>query len=273
MSINLNYFDAHNHFQDSRLAPLRTKIVADVLASGVKSMLVNGSCEDDWHSVLELAQTYKWIIPAFGYHPWYLESATPEWRTKLEFFLDAVPATIGEIGLDRRKRGLDFEKQCEFFRLQLETATERNLCASIHCIDAWGALLEILSKTKSSERGFLLHSYGGSIELIPILIKLGAFFSFPGYYLNDTKNSKLATFKHIPIERVLLETDAPDQLLPIALDGYDIKDQVQQRRLNHPANISSVYSGFAAAMDISLDDLSTQIEKNYRSLFGDWMRS
>jgi TatD DNase family protein len=271
MNSSLNYFDAHNHFQDSRLTPFRKKIVSDILAGGITSMVVNGSSEEDWQDVLELAQTYKWIVPAFGYHPWYLESVTQKWRTKLEDLLDSIPSTIGEIGLDRRKRGLDFEKQLEFFRIQLEIAGERNLPTSIHCIEAWGALLSTLASTKIPERGFLVHSYGGSIELIPSLVKLGAFFSFPGYYLNENKTLKLSTFKYIPLERILIETDAPDQLLPIELDSYNLNNQ--DLRLNHPCNIISVYKGLSLAMDVSLEKLSEQIEKNYRSLFGDCMRS
>ena len=271
MNINLNYFDAHNHLQDLRLTPFRSKIVVEISAAGIKSMVVNASSQEDWQDVLELARSHQWIVPAFGLHPWYLESATPKWRTNLEDLLDAIPSTIGEIGLDRRKRGLDFEKQLEFFRIQLGIAGERDLSTSIHCIDAWGALLSALTTSKIPERGFLLHSYGGSIELIPSLTKLGAFFSFPGSYLNETKIAKLATFKHIALERILIETDAPDQLLPIELDSYNLTSH--DLRLNHPSNIIAVYKGLASALNISLEKLCEQVEKNYRSLFGNCMRS
>ena len=120
MNIGINYFDAHNHLQDLRLTPFRSKIVTEILAAGIKGMVVNGSSQEDWQDVLELARSYEWIVPAFGLHPWYLESATSEWQTNLENLLDSIPSTIGEIGLDRRKRGLNFEKQLEFFRIQLE---------------------------------------------------------------------------------------------------------------------------------------------------------
>ena len=70
-------------------------------------------------------------------------------------------------------------------------------------------MLEILESKPLPNRGFLLHSYSGSAELIPRLAALGAYFSFSGYFLHERKQSIRNTFTKIPPERLLIETDAP----------------------------------------------------------------
>ena len=92
--------------------------------------------------------------------------------------LDAHSAAVGEIGLDRWKEGLNYEGQEDVFVTQLRIAAERNLPASIHCLKAWGRILELLQEGPVPERGFLLHSYGGPTEMVQAFAQLGAYFSF-----------------------------------------------------------------------------------------------
>jgi TatD DNase family protein len=83
---------------------------------------------------------------------------------------------------------------------------------------------------------------------------------------------KLAVFEHVPPDRLLLETDAPDQPLPEALNRYDLPANTDGRMLNHPANIRAVYEGFAAARGLELGTLGEQVERNFRALFGSVLR-
>lgn len=266
------YFDAHNHIHAPNIQSDGERIIDDIRAKGVSGMVSNGTCQGDWSKLLEIATRHTCIIPAFGYHPWFIDQATKDWQMELESFLDILPATIGEIGLDRSKKGIDFENQQLFFRSQLEIAKQRSLAVTIHCTEAWGALVETLSNTRHKS-GFLLHSYSGSVELIPSLLKLGAFFSFPGSYLHEKKQKRCATFSQIPIERILIETDSPHQRLPELLDSYQLKDQASNTIINHPGNLISIYRGFAEIFNVEIERLSEQIEKNYHSLFGTWARS
>src|ERR1019366_5990338 len=126
----------------------------------------------------------------------------------------------------------------------LQIAAARNLPVSIHCLQAWGRLHELLRDHPRPARGFVLHSFGGPAEMIPAFAKLGAYFSFPGYFLHERKPRQRETFRQVPPDRLLIETDAPDQPLPdekvlhplVAADG---------RPLNHPANLVAVYAGLA----------------------------
>ena len=132
------------------------------------------------------------------------------------------------------------------FTTQLDLASQRNLPLSIHCLKAWGPLIEILESRPLPQRGFLMHSYSGSAELIPRLAKLGAYFSFSGYFLHPRKQNVRDAFSSVPLDRLLIETDAPDMLPP-----HDCVDHPLEKHLNHPANISKIYDEASKFLDLS----------------------
>ena len=263
----MRFHDAHNHLQDDRFAANRTNIVEAARAAGVARMVVNGSCEQDWPIVRELAGQFPEVLPSFGYHPWYLHERTSEWQRVLVEFLDRTPSVVGEIGLDRWKPGLSYEGQEDAFAWQLRLAAERNLPASIHCLQAWGRLHELLRDTPRPARGFLLHSYGGSKEMVEPLAKLGAYFSFPGYFMHERKVKQREAFRAVPLDRLLIETDAPDQLLPDAHNRFPLPD-ASGKPLNHPANLPAIYEFVAGERGLSIPEFTAQIEENFMKLFG-----
>ena len=164
--MNFRLYDAHNHLQDDRLAPHREAILAALQKEGVAGMVVNGSCEADWPEVLALARQHTQVIPSFGYHPWYVKERSPDWQEALVRHLEAAPSAMGEVGLDRWVKDYDLEQQREVFVWQLRLAAERNLPVSIHCLQAWGPLLDALRAAPRPSCGFLLHSCGGAPELV-----------------------------------------------------------------------------------------------------------
>lgn len=264
----MRLYDAHNHLQDERLAPCLETVMERVTKAGVTRMVVNGAGEGDWPAVLALARRYPQVLPSFGYHPWYVQERTAHWQSNLIQFLDLIPSAIGEIGLDRWKEGLDLPAQEEVFLWQLRLAAERNLPASIHCLQAWGRLHDILRAEPLPRCGFVLHSYGGPRELIVPLAKLGAYFSLPGYYAHERKSKQRETFRHVPRERLLIETDAPDQLLPDERNAYPLTDARTGKSLNHPANLSAVYQFAAELLAEPVEKLAAQVEANFLRVFG-----
>ena len=230
-------------------------------------MVVNGCCEEDWPAVAALAEAHRQVLPSFGYHPWCIHERSDHWEAELNRMLDAHPAAVGEIGLDRWKEGLNYEGQEDVFVTQLRIAAERNLPASIHCLKAWGRILELLQEGPVPERGFLLHSYGGPTEMVQAFAQLGAYFSFPGYFLRAAKGRQREAFKSVPADRLLIETDAPDQRLPDALNAYPLTDSAGEP-MNHPANLPVVYQGVAKILETPLVALAEQVEDNFERLFG-----
>lgn len=248
--------DAHNHLQDARFDGIRSRVIAEMLEASITHCVVNGTSPSDWPHVAHLAQKYPdFIIPSFGLHPW--QKPTEHWLDDLLHYLDTTPhACLGECGLDRWIKDYDLDQQKEIFTTQLEIATERNLPLSIHCLKAWGTLIDILASHTLPERGFLLHSYGGSVELVPRLAELGAYFSFSGYFLHSRKSKVIEAFQAVPAERLLLETDAPDMLPPDHASSHPLAEGV-----NHPANLSLIAETISKEIDTSL------IESNFHQFF------
>jgi len=267
--ITLRFYDAHNHLQDERLRPHREAVMATAAEAGVVTMVVNGSCEEDWPEVATLAREFPQVIPSFGYHPWYVRQRTPDWQKNLVRQLDQVPSAVGEIGLDRWIRDHDLPQQEEVFVRQLRLAAERDRPVSIHCLQAWGRLFELLQAGPRPRRGFLLHSYGGPQEMVGPLAGLGAFFSLPGYFAHERKRRQRETFRHVPPDRLLIETDAPDQLLPQERNPRPLLDPASGKALNHPANLSAVYEFAAELLGEPLAVLAGMVEENFQRLFGD----
>jgi TatD DNase family protein len=263
----VRFCDAHNHLQDERFAKNRGEVVATAVGQGVTRMVVNGSCEEDWPLVRDLAKEFPQVLPSFGYHPWYLHERTPDWKERLAQFLEAAPSAVGEIGLDRWKPELPYEGQEEAFVWQLGVAAKRNLPASIHCMQAWGRMHDLLRDNPRPARGCLLHSYGGSKEMVGPLARLGAYFSFPGYFMHERKARQREAFRVVPLDRLLIETDAPDQLLPDAANRFPLNDAAG-KAINHPANLAAVYEFVAKERRMALGSFGSQIEENFLRLFG-----
>ncbi len=280
-------FDAHNHLQDERFGGHTEALLSMARQSGVQRMVVNGACESDWPDVARLARSHPMVLPSFGLHPWYVGERSPDWRDRLRSHLIECPESgLGEIGLDRWMldnpdrwrcyRGADcafagepatLAEQEDAFSTQLDLAVELNRPVSIHCLQAFGRLRELLG-AKRMPHGFLLHSYGGPAEMIPEFTRLGGYFSFPGYFLHARKSRQRDVFRKVPFDRLLVETDAPDQLPPAEYAPHPCS-RTDGRPLNHPANLPAIYAGLATVLDRPLGELQEQVACNFRRLFGE----
>jgi TatD DNase family protein len=277
-------FDAHNHLQDDRLKAHLPDIFPVLRDEGIAAMVVNGSSEEDWPDVLALAKAHpSLIVPSFGLHPWHVSTRSADWQRNLEQMLDAIPSAVGEIGLDewildraKRKQRHEhaeelpepapMEVQEEIFVAQLRIAADRNLPVSIHCLQAWGRLIELLRRERRPVRGFVLHSFGGPKEMIQELAESGAYFSLPGYYAHERKERQREAFRHVPLHRLLIETDAPDQSLPDALNRYALTD-AHGKSINHPGNLRAVYELAARITGTRLERVVEIVAENFARIF------
>lgn len=267
MNYPFSIYDAHNHLEDSRLSSQLDAIVEGIRAVPVRKMVVNGTQESDWDAVLQLAAKYDWVIPSIGLHPWYVANKSAGWQDRFERILDSRPCAIGEIGLDRWIENHDINAQEEAFRWQLQQAARRNVPVSIHCLKAWGILYEILNSETLPKSGFLIHSFGGPAEMAPQFAELGGYFSLSGYFAHERKARQRDAFRQVPLDRLLLETDAPDMLPPPSLQLHFLSDS-RGAELNHPANIAAVYEFAAELYNVPMEELAVQIEANFRQIFG-----
>lgn len=259
----LHWTDAHNHLQDPRLGD-PGPVIAAMKSAGVVRCVVNATREDDWQAVGNLATLEaEFISPAFGIHPWQAHTVKGGWQERLKARLENHPqASIGECGLDQWISHPPIEVQRPVFIDQLRLARGMERPLTIHCLKAWGALFEAFAEVPPPGR-FLMHSFGGSMETARRLVPLGACFSFSGHFLHPRKRAVLEVFRHLPPDRILLETDAPDMLPPGGTISHPLPDH-----LNHPANLPAIGLALAAALGMSPGDLAELTRENARRLFG-----
>jgi TatD DNase family protein len=125
----------------------------------------------------------------------------------------------------------------------------------------------VIASGRGPAPGFLLHSYGGPVEMIDRFARLGAYFSFPGYFLQERKARQREVFRKVPIDRLLVETDAPDQLPPEGFRPFEVPAAADGAILNHPANLPAIQAGLAAFLGHEPEAFSEQLEANFRRLF------
>src|SRR5690606_13087771 len=92
----------------------------------------------------------------------------------------------------------------------------------------------------------------------------GAYFSISGYFAQERKAKQREVFRHVPPERLLIETDAPDMAPPPEWSRYALGEE----KLNHPANIVAVYEFVAELLELPVEALAGQVEANFARLFG-----
>ncbi|QQL44790.1 TatD family hydrolase [Sulfuriroseicoccus oceanibius] len=263
--------DAHNHLHFAELAPARETLSQWAEATGITRMIVNGTTVDDWPRVQQLATNYPDLVrPAFGLHPWHITSRPANWLDQLERLLQATPqASIGECGLDRWIQPHDLDDQLHVFRAHLDLAHRLERPLTIHCLKAWGPLVDTLRSNPLPPAGFLVHAFSGSAETAKELTKLGAYFSFSGYFLHPRKESIRQTYREaIPRDRILIETDAPSMPLPTDLVAYELPPDTDGHPVNHPGNLIAVRNGLADLLELDHAELDSLLESNFTQLFG-----
>jgi TatD DNase family protein len=255
--------DCHNHLQNSIFQDRLGVVLPRALDAGVLGMAVNGVAESDWPAVLSLARSYSCLFPFLGLHPWYMEGRSRDWLEILESYLLMVPAGVGEIGLDRWIKSENEKAQEEAFRAQLKLARRLGRPANVHCLKAWGWFLEVMKIEKALPCGFVLHAYGGPVEFIEPLAAMGARFSFAGNVLDERKTRMQSAFKATPLDRLLLETDAPDLLPPEPYQPYAHAGE-DGRLKNDPAHLAVFFPALARLRGMEPEALAAALWENSR---------
>jgi TatD DNase family protein len=257
-------YDAHLHLAASSLLPYTEEICSTLSTIGVQRVICNGTCPEDWPDVLRLARKHPIILPAVGLHPWKVSEVNNDWKRDFIDCLDNSAAAVGEIGLDQWIKGHDIKNQQDAFRFQLEEAAKRNRPVSIHCLRAVNPLMETLRESPLPERGVHLHAYNGPAKLVDEFLSLGTYFSFNAGQLKPGSKRVLENLRSVPMEKLLIETDAPDFLPIPEYRSHNLEDP----SANHPANIIDAYRAIAQAIQVDPEEMAEQVAKNFQKFFG-----
>ena len=253
----LKYIDVHTHLCDPIIKNRFSEVRSAYLDAGIIYVVDSGCCKNTSYECSENANNFKEVYFTAGIHPEYAgQTPIGEESFLSELGKHSKCIAIGEIGLDYHYGKEHKDRQIELFKSQLKIANELSLPVVIHSRDACKDTFDIIKENISIlKNGFLMHCYSESKEIAKELVKLGAYFSFGGS--STFKNSKKAeVIKEIPLDRLLIETDAPF-LTPEPLRG----------RPNESKNVVHTYSFIAKTLNLTECELTEICFNNFKKLF------
>jgi TatD DNase family protein len=272
-------FDSHCHLHDARIAD-PDRLIVRARAAGVRGFLLAGVDAPGWDDEARLAARHPDVAVSLGIHPQRVAelddaagddmlaalaealersraSTAPSAQARLEE--GAVRAcAVGEIGLDAvGERRASLARQERLFRAQLALASRHQLPVALHVLGAGAhtAAIAVLSEA-GVPWGGVLHSCSASAELVRDYLALGLSISFAGAISNANARKTHAAARAVPPERLLVETDAPDQTPAPHCPGP-----------NEPAFLAAVVDALARARGENAAALAAYSEANARRLF------
>lgn len=249
-------YDSHCHLDAPEFDPDRPAVVARARAAGVVRQLVPAVARSGWAKLRDLCAAVPGLRPAYGLHPMYLDQHAPEDLEALADWLARErPAAVGECGLDFFVEGLDPETQRHYFRGQLALARRFDLPVVLHARRAVDEVIAALRAT-GGLRG-VVHSWSGSPEQARQLFALGFCLGIGGPVTYPRAKRLRGLVATMPIDCLLLETDAPDQ-----------PDAGHRGQRNEPAHLMEVLRTVAALRGEPEEALADATRANAERLFG-----
>lgn len=202
--------DSHSHFDVAAFDHDRAAAHARALAAGVDRQILPAVDAHSWPRLREVCHELPGLHPAYGLHPVYLETHRRHDLDDLGDWLERErPVAVGECGLDYFVDSLDREEQQHYFDGQLALARDFDLPLIVHARRAVDAAIASIRRFKGV-RG-VVHSFSGSPEQAAQLHGLGWMLGIGGPVTYERANRLRKLVATMPLEQLLLETDAPDQ--------------------------------------------------------------
>ncbi len=247
-------FDSHAHYDDTRFDNSRDELLLEISQNGVCGIINCGTDIDTSAFSVSLAEKYDFVYAAVGYHPESVNDKTVfDERQMRNLINNKRTVAIGEIGLDYYWDTTFKQKQIEMFEKQLIFANEHSLPVIIHDREAHGDTLELIKKHKPKG---VLHCFSGSVEMAKEAVNLGLYIGFGGVLTFKNSKKAVEVAEAIPLESILLETDAP-YLAP----------EPNRGKLNRSDYIEFVAKKLADIKNIDYDEVLNQTLKNTKKLF------
>lgn len=247
--------DSHCHLDVDAFDADRDAVLARARAAGVQAQIVPAINAASWPGIRALCRGHADLFPAFGLHPMFLSDHRPSDLLALERWLEAKnPVAVGECGLDFFVDGLDAELQRRYFTRQLELAKAFDLPVIIH---ARRAVEEVIARVRriGGLRG-VVHSYSGSAEQARQLWNLDFMLGIGGPVTYPRAQRLRRLVAAMPIEYLLLETDAPDQ-----------PDADWRGQRNEPARLPRIIDAVAELRDAPALAIADATRANAERLF------
>jgi len=257
----MELIDSHAHIDFPQFAEDRDAMLQRAREAGVQALLAIGTGPGPakLDAALPYAERHDWIYTSVGIHPHEAKEATPEHFSQLSQ-LARHPKVIawGEIGLDYFYDHSPRDVQANVFRTQMELAHAAKLPIVIHCRDAWDDCLALIEQHwKHTGIGGILHCFTSTLDHAKRGLDMGFLISFAGNSTYPKAQSIRDVAKALPVDRVLIETDAPF-LAPQPFRG----------KRNEPAYVAEVAKTLANVRNLPPEEIAATTASNFRRFFG-----
>ncbi|WP_054707480.1 TatD family hydrolase [Bacillus sp. JCM 19041] len=250
-------FDTHVHLNAEQFENDVEETITRAREAGVKEMIVIGFDEKTITRAIELAESDKDLYAAVGWHPVDAIDMTDnhlKWIEELAAHPKVV--ALGEMGLDYHWDKSPKDVQKEVFRKQIALAKKVKLPIIIHNREADQDVVDLLEQEGAIEVGGVMHCFGGSVEIADRCIEMNFHIGLGGPVTFKNAKRPKQVAKHVPIERLLIETDAPF----LAPDPY-------RGKRNEPAYVKRIAEDIAELREISYQELCEKTRDNAKKLF------
>lgn len=247
-------FDSHAHYDDEAFDADRDELLASLPNQGVCGIINAATNIQSIEDSIALAEKYPYIYAAAGIHPSDALGVPPDGMIRLgEYLKHNKVVAVGEIGLDYHYDDTPRPLQLRFFEEQLRLAVECDLPVIVHDREAHQDTMELLKKYRPKG---VIHCFSGSVEMAREAVKLGLYIGLGGAVTFKKARHPLEVAADLPVERLLLETDAP----------YMTPEPFRGKRCNS-ALIALTAEKIAAVRGIPVQELLQITKQNAEKLF------
>lgn len=248
--------DTHCHLDLEEFDADREAVIERALAVGVSRLLIPGIDLASSRRALELADRYPPVYVAVGVHPNSADKFLPESLSEFRMLARHPKVVgIGEIGIDFFWKKFDVEYQARVFRQQIELANEVGKPVIVHDRDAHAAVMQVL-REEPPTAGAVLHAFSGDGAMADAAVALDYYLGVDGPLTYKKSLGLRELFARLPLDRVLIETDAP-YLTP----------QPHRGQRNEPAYVRYVAQALAEARHESVETIAAATTHNAARLF------
>jgi TatD DNase family protein len=249
--------DSHCHLDHEPLLSDLSNVIKRSKEVGIKKLLTISTSYESFDRIKNIIQKDEMIYGTIGIHP----HETTKNKITSDIIVKNITENekiigIGETGLDFYYNNSDKNDQINSFKEHIEASIKTNSPLIIHSRDAEVETFEILSKYKNQNLKILMHCFTGSKDFAKKLLTLNAFFSASGIITFKNSLELQETFKFLPLDRILIETDSPF-LAPVPNRG----------KKNEPSFIDYTAQKLADIKSISKSEIANLTTNNFNKLF------
>ncbi len=249
--------DSHCHLDHEPLLSNLNDIIERSKLEGLEKILTICTTITSYYNILDIVKKYSIIYGTFGIHPHEVKNnKILKDEIIKNVLLNNKIIGVGETGLDFYYNNSDKDSQIKSFEYHIDAANELNMPLIVHSRNAENETYDILKNKESKNLKILMHCFTGSTSYAKKLLNLGAYFSASGIITFKNSLELQNTFKKIPLDRLLIETDSPF-LAPVPMRG----------KKNEPSFIKYTLEKLSKLKNIDKNNLDRITTANFNKLF------